>query len=458
MTKKQKFILFSVLVILFFLIAPLAIFYSQGYRFDFEKRRVFHTGGFDFKAYPRRAEVYLSGKFIKKTDFLSGAAFIENLLPEKYKVEIKKEEYFPWEKNLEVKEGLVTESKNIFLILKNPQFNLLSKNVEDFFSLPEFENLILKKNDNEGWVLYLLDFQSNTEIPLLREKEIGKKAEISDLKFSEDGKKILLKISGKKPAYFIFEIDKKNLISLDFLVNSTEIIEISNLSFNPDDSQQIFFIQKRKEKNSLFSAAYLEREISNPLLENILSYSIFDGSLFGLGKNGFLFQSDLTGRKISDFNREAFSLKKGVEYEILVFQRKIFLKEDGDLFSFDQDTQSFKKISEKTKGVKLSPDLRKLVYFTDYEIGIFFLRDIEKEQPQRKKGEKLFLIRFSEKIENLFWYTSHYLVFNVGKVIKIAEIDDRDRLNMYDIGEFSNPQIFWNKVNEKLYVLDEGNF
>ena len=159
MAKRQKFILFSILAILFFLIAPLAIFYSQGYRFDFEKKRVLRTGGFDFKVYPKRAEVYLNGKFIKKTDFLFGGAFIENLLPKKYKIEIKKEEYFPWEKNLEIKEGLVTEAKNIFLILENPRFDLLSKNVEGFFFLPGFENVILEKNDKEGWALYLLDLQ-----------------------------------------------------------------------------------------------------------------------------------------------------------------------------------------------------------------------------------------------------------------------------------------------------------
>ncbi|GAI49198.1 unnamed protein product, partial [marine sediment metagenome] len=41
--------------------------------------------------------------------------------------------------------------------------------------------------------------------------------------------------------------------------------------------------------------------------------------------------------------------------------------------------------------------------------------------------------------------------------IKIAEIDDRDRINVVDIAEFENPKIFWNKNDKKLYVLSEEN-
>ena len=95
-----------------------------------------------------------------------------------------------------------------------------------------------------------------------------------------------------------------------------------------------------------------------------------------------------------------------------------------------------------------------MVYFNDYEIWVLFLEK-KYDQSQKEAGEKLFITRFSEKIDDLFWYTGHYLIFNVGDKIKVAEIDDRDKINIVDLAEFKEPKIFWS--NKKLYVLSEEN-
>jgi hypothetical protein len=50
------------------------------------------------------------------------------------------------------------------------------------------------------------------------------------------------------------------------------------------------------------------------------------------------------------------------------------------------------------------------------------------------------------------------LVFNTGNKIKISEIDDRDKINIYDIGEFKEPKIFFSQTDNKLYISSEGNF
>jgi len=46
MTKQTRTILFLFFLFLFILIAPAAAFYSQGYRFDFERKTLTQTGGF----------------------------------------------------------------------------------------------------------------------------------------------------------------------------------------------------------------------------------------------------------------------------------------------------------------------------------------------------------------------------------------------------------------------------
>jgi hypothetical protein len=118
--------------------------------------------------------------------------------------------------------------------------------------------------------------------------------------------------------------------------------------------------------------------------------------------------------------------------------------------------KSFEKFFEGVSILEDSPDLKKLVYASDYEIWILFLKDTL-EQPQRKAGEKLFIARLSEKIGNCYWLNNNYLVFNSGNKIKISETDDRNKTNVTDIAELKNPEIFWNKIEKRLYVLSEGN-
>jgi len=124
MTKKVRTILFLIFLFLFLLIAPSAIFYSQGYRFDFENKTLTQTGGFFLKAGPKQVEIYIDGKLAKKTDFFFGSALVENLLPKRHKIEVKKEKYLSWEKTLEIREKEVTEVKDLVLFPENLNFNI----------------------------------------------------------------------------------------------------------------------------------------------------------------------------------------------------------------------------------------------------------------------------------------------------------------------------------------------
>ena len=128
-----------------------------------------------------------------------------------------------------------------------------------------------------------------------------------------------------------------------------------------------------------------------------------------------------------------FSLKKETKYEIIVFNSYIFIQENNILYIFDENTKSFNKFFEPTKDQKLSPDYKKLVYFNNYEIWILFLEK-QYDQPSKEPGEQLFITRFSEEIDNIFWYTNYYLIFNLRDKIKVVEIDDRDKINIVDLG------------------------
>ncbi|HDZ54387.1 MAG TPA: hypothetical protein ENI19_01270 [Candidatus Nealsonbacteria bacterium] len=455
MTKQARTILFVSITALFFLMAPLIIFYSQGYRFDFKTKKIFQTGAFSFKAWPQEAWISIDNKLVKKTDFFFGTVYIENILPKEYRVKIEKEGYLPWKKTLEIKEKWVTENKNIFLVPENPRFNLLEEGGDNFFLSPDGKKGILKKDEKDGWALILLDFEKNISSSLFQEKDFSEKDKNTDfitLEWSSDSKRFLLKNKAGKNQYFVIEVENEpNIFPLDFLS-----MNLSDAVFHPRDPQVILLTQNLTKEDNLFSVNYKEKSLSGPILSGFLALKAFDNSLFWLDEEGFLRQSNLSSNEIRQLNKKPLSLNPDSQYELFTFANdKIFLKEDDDFYFLNQDRQSLEMISGRIKGARISPDSKKIVYFTDNEIWVLFLENIE-EQPRRKNGEKLFLTRFSEEIGDAFWWTSHYLVFSVGDKIKITEIDDRDRINIYDLVIFKNPEIFWNKYDKKLYVLSEG--
>lgn len=246
MRKRTRTILFFSLFFAFVFLTPAVVLYSQGYRFDFEKRKITQTGAIFLKIEPKPAAIYINDKLVEKTDFFFGSALLENLLPGEYKIKIKKDGYYLWEKNLEVKEKQVTEAKSIILAPNKIDYTTSTKNIESFWPSP---------------------------------------------------------------------------------ATSSDII---------------------------------------------------------------------------------------------------------------------------------SPDKKKSATFSDSEIWIFYLKD-ESEMPIKKAGDKLFLLRLSEKINDVFWLNNNYLLFNSGNNIKIAEIDDRDRVQTWEIGSFPAPKIFFNEADKKLYILSKKN-
>lgn len=459
MTKRLRTTLFLICLFLFFLIAPLIILYSQGYRIDWNSKKIIRTGGFYFKVWPEGAQIFLDGKLKKKTNFISNNAYINNLSPKEYRVEIKKDGFHGWQKNLEIKENWVSEFNNIILIPESPKYTNLAQNIENFFFSSDGKKIILKEGNKQGWSLKIFELDKNLKSNLFSGFP-SIEIEFLDLKFSQDSKRILLSTKREeKVEYWILELQSPiqekapaDLVSLNFLGNKA-----NDISFNPSNPQRIFFTKELLEENDLFEADFIKKEVGlKPIIKNLITYEISNGNLFWVSKNGSILKTNFTGEIEERLNSEPFSIKEGKKYQIYIRLPLIFLKEEETLYVLNLDSRVFEKLAEPVRGEKFSPDWNKILYFNNYEIWFLFLEKNE-DQPKRGLLERLFLTRFSEKIGEAFWLNSNYVVFNIGDKIKISEIDNRDKINVYDFSEFKNPEIFFNQFDKKLYILSERN-
>lgn len=548
MHKKFRTILFALLATLFLITAPTTILYYMGWRFDWTTRTITQTGMFYFKVSPRESKIYIDHEFKKKTGFFFNSALIEDLTPKKYFVEIVKQGFHKWEKSLEIEKRQVTEIKNVTLIPENPNLTIVSEKIEDFYALPNNKEIILKEiyyiaentenlehleesilfDDNPSiglkkWSLKLFDLGKNLKSKLIDEDDIidqmkkldknnyaykkndNLQIELSDLIFSSDSKRILIEIKqinaeieNNESQYFTLDLDNTpdslKLIPLPSKKENIEEenIEIENVYFSQENSKKFLVSLSYNKENEnktkeLQEIDISDKEIFSYVLEDMVYISVIGRNVYYIDKSGFVFKDNLSFDRKEKLNFRPFYLTPKSKYEIYERNSNIFLRENNTLHFLDRDKKVFENFFEPIRDLKFSGDSKKMVYYNDYEVRILFLERIY-GQPERDKYENISLVNFSEEIKDLFWYTDHYLLLSFKDIIKIAEIDDRDKVNIVDLvkleklnllqstedtekiedkgtidkekpmrTERAGVKIFWNQNNKKLYLLFENN-
>jgi hypothetical protein len=492
MTKKRKNIIFGILAFLFILTAVGAVFYSLGWRFDWKTKKLMQPGMFYLKATQKSCEATIApvdengnteaSSITKKTDFLSGSTMFENLNPQKYKIQIKKSGYIAWEKTLEIKEKEATEAKNICLIPENPIFTAISGSTEEFYISPDNKKIITKETEDNGsngkspsgsrWSLKLFEPEKNIKSSLIKESDISiSGTELNSVIFSPDSKKILIKtIARENQEYYLLDLDKNpvNPTLLGFIDSSTD-----KVYFNPSDPQKLLVLSASSEESgtgekTISQADLTDNKLSSPLIKNIVTCQPSKSTIYCLDSQGFLNKSGFNFEKIDKINLIPYPINQNKIYSILTNGEKITLWEENTPYLLDEKTQSFQKISDSAEMAQFSSDGKKLAFSDGYEMKILFLKKTD-DKPGREAGDQIFIARYSEKIKNIFWYTDNYLIFTSGDKIKIAEIDDRDKINIVDLpaniavdsGKTFNPkspEIFWSQLQKKLFILSENSF
>lgn len=397
------------------------------------------------KTAPRATRVFLDNKKSERTDLFFGSLLMENIAPGDHTFTIKKENYHPWKKKLKIKKGEVTEAKNVVLIPESPTFQLISKNIENSFFSSRGQQTIMVESEEEQWALKLVEADKNLKSHLIRKEDISEKnVDLISLKITPEGKNAFLKAAvAGEISYFLLDISP--------LPASLEQLELSgslDVYFHPEKSSRIFYI---KEGELL----ELGQEKS---LRGVITASLKKDNIYFLNEEGFVIKTDYTFQPQEKITASPLSVKQETKYSINKTGSHISLMEGNNFYLLDLEKEKeFKKISENVKKIKISPDNKKIAYFNESEIWVIFLEDI-RDQPRRERGQVQFLSRFSEEVKDVFWYTSHYLIFNTGNKIKISEIDNRDKINSSDLAEFQEVEIFWYQGVNKLCLLSKGSF
>ncbi len=433
MSKRLRTTLFIFFVTAFVIGAPALALYAQGYRINWPleagKKLIVKTGGLFVKVSPKQIAIYVDGQMEKQTDFFFDSALVTNLLPRLHQVQIKKNGYQTWEKNLEVKEKEVVEAKNVFLFPEpaNIDFPIAEKNIDDFLLSPDKKKIALRYQDEAGLVIKSYDIAGGITIKLIDQSNFA----IKDPKFG--GWKWL---------------DEK---TLEIWAAGGEIVEAYSVIIDKTPPQ---IIKKSGTPNIAATTenATITQELAAAQAGDARYYLANDGSVYKAGN------SELAAQAIA----AKMNIQPQTEYDLWIFGNYYFVKADTELFVAQKNSANFEKILKgASANPKISPNGQKIAYWSDSEIWILYLEN-KNDQPTAKAGDKIFIARLSEKITDCDWFNSDYLIFTAGDKIKTAEIDNRDKINFADLAQISKitkqeqnvvARMFMNQNQKTVYLF-----
>lgn len=140
MTLRKRRIILVVCILVFLLLMPLILLYTTGWRWD-RKLGLYKTGGLYISSPLTDSKIFINSNLEKETNILQGGIFLQSLKPGKYSILVDKEGYWPWQKNLFVKEQLVTEARAM-LIPKEPRGNVILRENYSPLEISKYDEIL----------------------------------------------------------------------------------------------------------------------------------------------------------------------------------------------------------------------------------------------------------------------------------------------------------------------------
>lgn len=426
------------MALVFAVIAPGIIMYSQGYRFDIKKMKFLETGGIYIKSIPGDAIVSIDANYKNKISGFSRDILIQNLLPENHFIKVEKDNYHSWEKALVVEEKKVVEAKYIILFPNEMPFSSVGNDIKNFYPYPDNNRILLLTISNE-----LLSYDSEKKETQKLLSKTQTPYNISDILFSPTGKRALIKTS--TGLHYLLNTETSTLSLIKSMSSKTK-----NVIFDSNNEGNFFY-----QLNNLIYRINADKQTTPKLFkkESVDAFTVNGNDVYSL-ENGLLYRDNLLLNINETLSKEPLETKNKA-YELVSMENEIFLIENKKtVYLFNKDTEIFdKKIEAKTE-LKYTPFYERILFAADNELWLLLLK--ETETPFFVKAySTIFISRFSQNIGDIKWLNGDYFVYTLDNKVNISEIDNRDHINSFDIPQSEVSKIFFNGNTKKLFLLNK---
>ena len=481
MEKLKRKLFFWTLVAAFFVLAPAIILYARGYRFDTHRGVVVYGGAVTLKTNPQSAIISLNGQIdvSKQLNRINSSQNVTGLIPADYNIAVSAPGFKTWSKKTDVHSGLSSEFWNVLLVRDNYD----KKNYDDtagidkFFISPKNKFIAYDKDNGDslginifnissgkteqnfslpGWKMISDDRKENIEWSP-QEDYLSVPVEKTVAAPAVKGNRGLTSAPAQTTQYDYFIIDPANNNSFDlneFLGKKN----ISDVRWDPKNKDYLFFLSD----NSLYRANIKNVADMITISDNVSSFDLASsGVYFVQPPNNLVWKTSFDGQADKVQITSSFPDGGNAAIDRLIIyddNRIAFIDKNQDLFVYNEGEHDtyFKKLGDGALGMHFSDDGKKLLFWNENEISVYFLRDWT-VQPVRSEDSLATITRYSEPITNVQWFKDYeHIIFNTGKWAKIIELDDRDHRNCLDLINTTTNDSFirYDNYLEYLYFTD----
>ncbi|OGI29537.1 MAG: hypothetical protein A2288_01485 [Candidatus Moranbacteria bacterium RIFOXYA12_FULL_44_15] len=463
-SKWKRSAFFWILAFSFFLTAPVVILRARGYRFDLSRGVFVYSGTITFKTNPQDIEASINGEIndSKKLDRINSSYNITGLVPGDYEIKISADGFQPWSKKTDVHSGVSSEFWNTLLVRNSYERAAYETGgIEKFFLSPENDSVAYAKNSDGNLSVKIMDLEEKTLSNIFDFSgwQLLREDEKENIEWSPEADYLSIPVEKTQEPlthyYLIADLETEEITNLNELLGFRDM---RSVRWDPQEKDYLFFLSEKK----LYRANIKNVSETALIAEDVTSFDLAAKKYIYFIKEpaNLVFQSSLDGQSIIQTTDSFPDGSNQKIFRTIYYDedRIAFIGENKDLFVYNRGEHEdyFKKIGNGVLGTHFSDDGKKMLFWTDNEIFVYFLRDW-KVQPIREENELQTITRYSEPIRNVQWFWDYeHVVFSTGRFIKIIELDGRDKRNCMDIAStnIEKPFMIYNSFLEKMYFTD----
>lgn len=405
---------FLAAVFLFLVAAPLLILRASGFRYDFQDMSLVPTGTLVLKTYPEGATVLINDR----KQGLTTPAEISGLPPERYLIRVEAENYYPWQKQLEIRQNQVTAEEEILLIPKKiPVSTLVPQGVRAFALSPDGRHLVFAQRMNHGDEIRLLHLSEKKEEFLHRIEQAHDKAAgpttdtVERFLWSPDGRHIAvsyLNRNNQTRRYFLIGLSAED-----------KPFELPGLSGGIRDwswgtlEPSFFFIHRQR----LYRVDYSTKRVELLISEPVRVYTVIRDEIYFLTvASQALFKRNIGLESQAPVEVASLDALQGAARFITRNHTKIGLLDSGGrLWMIDLNGRSGTyPIASGVRDASFNEEGDRLLLQTSEGLSVYRL---EKDSllSDEKLGRAERVVHSKDKLFSPLWHHRHPYIFYAGK-------------------------------------------
>ncbi len=424
------------LTFLFIIVGTITIYYSRGFRFNLKTQSIVQTGAIYLRITPPDGSININGRPRKnKSGFFQSGTLLTNLSPGIYKIDITKDKYSSWHKNVPVEPSEVSILDNIVLVSRDKR-ELISSSTEDFYA--RNNRLLTVEKGN-------IYFNDST---IAGDDVIG---------FTSGG--TVISYGKKNKSYYLSNVfDLSSSLNLNAIFNNLKqtrlglsgnvpITKIEPYSYN----DRRFILMTGKALYTLDTEKLAIEQITNKLKD----FTIAGNEVFWVSSTGEISSFNMVFRTTSKIlEKSSLTANSFAEIKASSSGEKIaILDKAGKLFIIDRRSGTATSVSDSVTSFLFSPDNGILV-FIKKNTGIYAYY-LKAENIKDKKP--IFIASQSSTIKNIAWYkdSHHLFIQDASGELNFIEIDNFLPINTVKIA--SNVNRFMYDIGTNLLYFDENS-